>query len=200
MAISVGADALGLVAKMPSGPGPISDDVIREICEHVPPSVSTFMLTSEIMADAIAAHVERTRPTTVQIVYPIDAAQSRRLYALKLPVKIVQVVHIENISALNSIEQYSPYIDAFLLDSGRPGLATPTLGGTGNTHDWTISGAFVEASPKPVFLAGGLAADNVQAAIKAVRPFGVDICSRVRTDTKLDNIKLKAFMKAVKSL
>src|SRR5271156_696698 len=79
MAISAGADALGLVGAMPSGPGPIADERIAEIAAAVPPPVSTFLLTSEVTAQAISGHVRSTRPSTVQIVSHIDPAQSAEL-------------------------------------------------------------------------------------------------------------------------
>jgi len=89
-------------------------------------------------------------------------------------------------------------IASFLLDSGRPNAAIPELGGTGRAHDWNISAAFVKASPKPVFLAGGLTAGNVSDAIRQIRPFGVDLCSGVRTAGRLDPAKLRAFVAAVR--
>jgi phosphoribosylanthranilate isomerase len=88
-------------------------------------------------------------------------------------------------------------VHAFLLDSGRPSLPTPEYGGTGRTHDWAVSAEFVRRSPHPVFLAGGLSAANVSEAIRRVRPFGVDLCSGVRTDGHLDPGKLRAFVGAV---
>jgi phosphoribosylanthranilate isomerase len=64
-------------------------------------------------------------------------------------------------------------------------------------HDWPTSAAIVRASPVPVFLAGGLTAANVGAAIARVRPFAVDVCSGGRTDGRLDPAKLRAFVAAV---
>ena len=75
----------------------------------------------------------------------------------------------------------------------------PELGGTGRCHDWEISAAFVKESPLPVFLAGGLSPHNVKDAILQVRPFGLDLCSGVRTNGHLDADKLDAFMLAVRS-
>lgn len=91
----------------------------------------------------------------------------------------------------------APEVDALLLDSGNPSLAVKELGGTGRTHDWSLSAKIVEASPVPVFLAGGLGAGNVGEAIHAVRPFGVDRCTGVRTAGALDEQKLIRFMEAV---
>lgn len=199
IAITAGADALGLVAAMPSGPGCIADNRIAEIAAATPPPVATFLLTSEITADAIAAHVRRTHPTAVQIVSHIAPAQSAELARMAPAIRRVQVIHVEGPEALEMITAYAPHVHAFLLDSGRPNAATPELGGTGRSHDWDVSAAFVRGSPRPVFLAGGLNATNVGRAIRAVRPFGVDLCSGVRTDGRLDTEKLASFMAAVRA-
>jgi phosphoribosylanthranilate isomerase len=197
MAIDAGADAIGLVGAMPSGPGPIDDDLIAQITAAVPPPVASFLLTSQTTAPAIAAHVEATRPSTVQIVCHIDPAEAEGLATLLPGVRRVQVIHVEDAACLELIDAYGAHVDAFLLDSGRPGAAVPEFGGTGRVHDWDLSAAFVEASPLPVFLAGGLTPANVGKAIARVRPYGVDLCSGVRTEGRLDPAKLAAFMAAV---
>ena len=196
MAIDAGADALGLVAAMPSGPGPIGDEQIAEIAAWGPPPITTFMLTAETTADRISRHVEATRPTAVQIVSHIEPAEAAKLADLQSGVRRVQVIHVEDMSALDLIPAYAPYMHAFLLDSGRPGAATPEFGGTGRRHDWSISRAFVEASPLPVFLAGGLDPDNARQAVHEGSPFGLDLCTGVRTEGRLDEVKLQAFMVA----
>lgn len=198
-AVAAGADALGLVAKMPSGPGQIADERIAAISALVPPPVSTFLLTSETSGEAISAHVRATRPTAVQIVGHIDPVESAALARLAPSTRRIQVIHVEGPEALELIPAYAPHVHAFLLDSGRPSAATPELGGTGRTHDWEVSATFVRISPHPVFLAGGLHAGNVGEAIAAVRPFGLDLCSGVRTDGRLDPAKLAAFVAAVRA-
>lgn len=196
-AIAAGADALGLVARMPSGPGPIPDECIREIAAAAPPPISTFLLTAETTAERISAHVRATNPTTVQIVSHIDPMEAARLAQLEPHVRRVQVIHIEGRDVMDLISAYALNVHAFLLDSGRPGATVPELGGTGRAHDWAISAMFVRASPRPVFLAGGLNAGNVGNAIRQVRPFGVDICSSVRSAGNLDLAKLTSFVEAV---
>lgn len=196
MAVRAGADALGLVAEMPSGPGPIDDDLIASICCVVPPGVASFLLTSRTGADDIVAHVMATRPSTVQIVSHIDPAESARLAQLLPAVRRVQVIHVEGPEALRLIPLYAPHVHGFLLDSGRPAVAE--LGGTGRTHDWAVSAKFVRVSPLPVFLAGGLTPANVGQAIAQVRPYGLDLCSGVRTNGALDAGKLAAFIAAVR--
>ncbi|MEG1054331.1 MAG: phosphoribosylanthranilate isomerase, partial [Janthinobacterium sp.] len=134
----------------------------------------------------------------VQIVGHIDPGEVAQL-ARQLPhVRRVQVIHVEGPEALALIPAYAPHVHAFLLDSGRPGAPVPELGGTGRTHDWSVSARFVRASPRPVFLAGGLDATNVMEALRQVRPYGIDLCSRVRTDGQLDVMKLALLMAAVR--
>jgi phosphoribosylanthranilate isomerase len=134
----------------------------------------------------------------VQIVSQIAASEAAELARLLPATRRVRVVHVENEGVFELIERYAPYVHAYLLDSGRPNLAVPELGGTGRTHDWRISAEFVRRSPLPVFLAGGLSPANVREAIRRVRPFGVDLCSGVRTEGRLDATKLDAFIEAVR--
>lgn len=91
----------------------------------------------------------------------------------------------------------APSVDAILLDSGNPALAVKELGGTGRSHDWSLSLQIREQVNVPVFLAGGLNASNVAKAMGAVAPFGLDVCSGVRTNGKLDSQKLREFFSAV---
>jgi phosphoribosylanthranilate isomerase len=197
LAISHGADAIGLVSQMPSGPGIIDDAMIRRIALGVPPPVASFLLTAAETADVIADHVVRSGASTVQIVKHIDPAKHAKLAEMLPAIRRVQVIHVEGADALSLIPLYAPHVHAFLLDSGRPNAAAQTLGGTGQTHDWEISARFVAASPIPVFLAGGLKPENIADAIRLVRPYAVDLCSGVRTDGRLDAGKLGRFMDAV---
>ncbi len=196
LAIAAGADVLGLVGNMPSGPGVISDQDIKEIASKVSPPVSTFTLTSESTAEGIKTHIDFTKTTAVQIVSHIDPLESKKLSEILGDKVRVQVIHVEDETALDLIDVYSDYVDYFLLDSGRPNAAVAELGGTGRTHNWEISREFVKVSPVPVFLAGGLNAENVRDAISYVQPYGVDLCSSVRTNGKLDRNKLQSFMRA----
>lgn len=198
LATRSGADAIGLVGAMPSGPGVIDDISIAAIASAVPPPIAAFLLTAEPSAQTIAAHVRRTGVSTVQIVSHLDPAESEKLVDLLPITRRVQVIHVEDERALNLITRYARNAHAFLLDSGRPNLPVPEYGGSGRPHDWNISAEFVRRSPLPVFLAGGLSASNVNEAIQLVRPFGVDLCSGVRTGGRLDPGKLRAFIDAVR--
>jgi phosphoribosylanthranilate isomerase len=197
LAVDRGANAVGLVGRMPSGPGPIPDATIASIAATVPPGVSSFLLTSETTADAVVAHVARAGVNTVQLVDHVEADVYAALRASHPAVKIVQVLHVLGQDTIDEAQAAAPLVDALLLDSGDPRLAVKELGGTGRVHDWEVSAAIVDTVDRPVFLAGGLRPDNVGAAIRAVRPYGVDVCSGVRTDGRLDAALLEAFFVAV---
>ncbi len=195
LAISCGASALGLVGNMPSGPGVISDELIHSIAQSVPPPVATFLLTSETSTEAIIAHHHRTLTNTIQIV---DALRDEKYEELReaLPqIKLVQVVHVINEQSIDEAVRHSASVDALLLDSGNPNLVVKELGGTGRIHNWKLSRKIVEQAKIPVFLAGGINAENVKAALDEVQPFGLDLCSSVRTNGALDAQKLENFMK-----
>jgi phosphoribosylanthranilate isomerase len=197
IAITCGASALGLVAEMPSGPGRISDELICEIAKTVPPPISTFLLTSQTSAKGIIEHHKRTHTNTIQIVDELKSGTYQEIREALPNVKIVQVIHVIDEKSLEEALRISSEVDAILLDSGNPNLQVKELGGTGRTHNWNLSRKIVEQCGKPVFLAGGLRAENVREAIEAVQPFGLDLCSSVRTDGKLDKRKLTDFFDCI---
>jgi phosphoribosylanthranilate isomerase len=197
LAVSAGAAALGLVGQMPSGPGVVDDALIAEIATSVPPPVATFLLTSETRADSIVDHVGRCRTNTVQLVDRVEEGAHAAIRCALPQVKIVQVLHVADADVVDEARALAGAVDAFLLDSGNPKLAVKELGGTGRVHDWDLSRRIVEAVDRPVFLAGGLRADNVSEAIARVKPFGVDLCSSVRSEGRLDAAKLASFFAAV---
>jgi phosphoribosylanthranilate isomerase len=198
LAIAHGADALGLVGTMPSGPGPIDDDLIAAIAARVPPPVATFLLTSETEAEAIIAHARHCRTNTLQLVDHVADEVYPRLREALPGIKLVQVIHVGGEESVGEAVAAAAHADALLLDSGQPHAPVKVLGGTGRIHDWAVSRRIVEAVSCHVFLAGGLRADNIAAAIAAVRPFGVDLCTGVRRDDySLDPGKLETFVAAV---
>ena len=199
LAVRHGADALGFVSAMPSGLGPIGEELIAELVPAVPAGVASFLLTSRRSAVAIADQVRRLGPTTVQIVDRPEPGCRAALRRLLPATRIVQVVHVTGPEALAEAVAAAPDSDAILLDSGNPALEVKELGGTGRTHDWATSRRIREAVDVPLWLAGGLTAANVARAIREVGPFGVDVCSGVRTGGRLDEEKLAAFVEAVKN-
>ncbi len=197
MAIGHGASALGLVGHMPSGPGVIGDELIYQITKTVPPPISTFLLTSETKPQDIIAHYKRVYTTTIQIVDELEKREYELLRKELPNVKLVQVIHVIDHNSINEAIEISNYVDAILLDSGNPNLSVKELGGTGRTHNWELSREIRKSISAPLFLAGGLNKDNVRQAIETVQPFGLDLCSSVRTNGKLDSQKLKEFFNEI---
>ncbi len=197
MAIAAGASALGLVSTMPSGPGVIDDEQIAQIARGVPPGIATFLLTAHTDAAAIIKQHRRCRTNTVQLVDAVEPGTHRQLRETLPGIGLVQVIHVVDQSNVDEALAIAPQVDALLLDSGNPAATVKELGGTGRVHDWSLSRQIVEGTDKPVYLAGGLHAENVTAAIGAVQPFGLDLCSGVRADGKLDQTRLTAFVSAV---
>ncbi|MBS1514143.1 MAG: phosphoribosylanthranilate isomerase [Bacteroidetes bacterium] len=196
-AINFGASAIGLVGRMPSGPGPITDEEIKIITSYTPPPIATFLLTSETKVDEIVNHHRRVNTNTIQLVDGLENESYKELKE-KLPgVKIVQVIHVIDESSVEEAERIFAMADGLLLDSGNPNKAVKELGGTGRVHDWKLSRKIVERSHVPVFLAGGLNSSNIRKAIEEVQPFAVDLCSGVRTNGNLDLKKLEEFFRFV---
>jgi phosphoribosylanthranilate isomerase len=193
VAVQCGAAAVGLVSEMPSGPGVIGEELIAEIAGRVPPPVATFLLTCRQDAASIIEQQRRCRVNTLQLCDRVPAEVYASLRAELPGVSLVQVVHVGGEESFDEALAVAQHVDALLLDSGNQSLAVKELGGTGRTHDWRVSRRIVEASPVPVLLAGGLRPENVAEAVSTVRPFGLDVCSGVRTEGRLDVEKLRRF-------
>lgn len=197
LAVRHGASAVGLVSAMPSGPGVIDEDLIAHIAATVPPPVATFLLTSKPNVASIVEQQRRLRTNTIQICDRLGTGTYEELREALPGVSLVQVIHVAGEESLDEALSVAPRVDAVLLDSGNQKLAVKELGGTGRTHDWSISRRIREALDVPIFLAGGLNPENVAEAIAEVGPFGIDVCSGVRTNGKLHEAKLRAFMASV---
>ncbi len=199
VAIAAGADALGLVSAMPSGPGPIPESDIASIVRHVGDRAATVLLTSRQDARAIGEQLDRLRPDVVQLVDELHERDYEQLRDAHPDVALMQVLHVNDEGTVSEAARVAPFVDAILLDSGNPRAAVKELGGTGRVHDWRVSLAVRAAVGVPVFLAGGLRAANVADAVAAVRPFGVDVCSGVRTNGRLDVGAVQAFVQAARA-
>jgi phosphoribosylanthranilate isomerase len=199
LAVAAGADVLGLVSHMPSGPGVIADALSAEIVASVPAYIESFLLTSRTRAQAIAAQHALVRSSALQLVDHVPVAELRELRQCCPGVKLVQVIHVMGEASIDEAYAAAPWVDALLLDSGNPQLAVKELGGTGRTHDWACSRRIRDAVwPLPLFLAGGLHAGNAAAAVAAVQPYGLDVCSGLRSAGALDAHKLRDFMAALR--
>jgi phosphoribosylanthranilate isomerase len=198
-AVRHGASALGLVSAMPSGPGVIADDLITEISSEIPPGVASFLLTSLTDVEAVVRQQRRCRVNTLQLCDALEDSAYAYLRRHLPGVGIVQVIHVRGPESVTEAMEVAPKVDAILLDSGNPGAAVKELGGTGRRHDWSVSRRIRDLVGRPVYLAGGLNSGNITEALETVQPFGVDLCTGVRTNGRLDETKLGAFFEAVRS-
>lgn len=197
LALRCGADALGLVGPMPSGPGIIRNELIAAIAKQVPSNKDTFLLTSETTAADVIAHHAKTNSRTIQLVDHLEPVEYTAIRSALPGIRLVQVIHVLGQDSVDEAQVAAQHADALLLDSGNPNLTTKELGGTGRTHNWRVSREIVQSCPLPVWLAGGLNPENVESAVAAVQPYGIDICSGVRSNGKLDAEKLKRFFAAI---
>lgn len=197
LAISAGASAIGLVSAMPSGPGPIPEERIAEIAAAMPAPTETFLLTCLVEAEEIAAQHRRCGTTAIQLVDHVPEPELRKLRELAPGAKLVQVIHVTGPESVDEALAAAPLVDTLLLDSGNPHLAVKELGGTGRVHDWTHSRRICEQAGISVLLAGGLNPGNARAAFEQVRPAGLDVCSGLRPNGRLDAGMLREFFHAL---
>lgn len=197
LAMAAGASALGLVSAMPSGPGPIAEEEIASIAAAVPRATETFLLTARVDAEAIASQQRRCGTTAVQLVDAVTEVELRRLRRLLPDTRLVQVIHVTGPESVEEARAAAPLVDALLLDSGNPRLAIKELGGTGRVHDWATSRRIRESVAVPVLLAGGLHPGNARDALAQVEPAGLDVCSGLRLNGRLDAGKLRSFFHAI---
>lgn len=188
--VAAGATHVGFVDDSAlGGLGAIGIDAIASLAPHVPDGIVSVLLTGQSAPELIAAQAKRTGIACIQLVRGVT--DYNRLRALLPAATLIQVVHVTSADP-SGVDAPA---DAILLDSAD--LATGALGATGRTHDWDVSREIVARSRRPVWLAGGLNAGNVGAAIRAVNPHGVDLCSGVRRDGVLDDRLLADFFAAV---
>ena len=197
LAIDHGASCIGLVSAMPSGPGPIADELIAEIAATVPPGVSSFLLTCKQDVNSIIDQQRRLGVNTIQICDRLIEGTYDDLRSALPGVSIVQVIHVTGPESVEEAQAIAAQVDAILLDSGNQSLRVKELGGTGRTHDWSLSRKIRESIDVPLFLAGGLRPDNVAEAVRTVEPYGIDVCSGLRTEGQLDPVKVGDFFAAL---
>jgi phosphoribosylanthranilate isomerase len=182
---------------MPSGPGVITEDQIAQIAAQMPPGVASFLLTSQQNSESIINQQRCCGVNTLQLVDKLSIQDYSRLREALPGIALVQVLHVTDERAIEEARTVAPYVNGLLLDSGNPSLPVKELGGTGRVHNWKISRVIRETVNVPVFLAGGINPDNVAQAIQQVAPFGIDVCSGVRSHGQLDEVKLSAFFASI---
>ncbi|MGN6560252.1 MAG: phosphoribosylanthranilate isomerase [Candidatus Nitrosocosmicus sp.] len=205
-AIRFGADALGFqVGMRHKTEDEISPEEAKSIVALLPPFVSCVLVTHLQDAKTIISLLKLIpRITTVQL--HEDDINLKEISAIreKIPsVRIIKAIHVVvdgSESPLQKLHKYDGIVDALILDSVN--LKEDRIGGTGMTHDWTLSKKMVANSNLPIILAGGLTRDNVQYAIRSVGPYAVDVNSGVkisRTSRRKDPVKVREFIYRAKN-
>jgi len=176
MLIACGVRHLGFPLVLGYHREDIGVDAAAAIVAQYGSRTTFFLITYLDTADAIIGLCRRLGVGMVQLHGDVDAGEVARLRNAAPGLHIIKslVVRADNADALAaSVTCFAPLVDAFITDTFDPD--TGASGATGQTHDWGVSRRLVELSLKPVILAGGLTPDNVQDAIRTVRPAGVDV-------------------------
>ena len=195
IAAELGADAVGLlVGQRHNSPDFISAAVARDISRALPPSVEAVLVTHIEDIDELERLLQQSGITTVQLHSEIAPSSVERLRGRLPDVKIFKSVHVISADSVAYPEAFEKLVEGFVLDSIN--VATGQLGGTGKTHDWSVSRQIVMRYPEiPIILAGGLNSENVRSAIEYVHPFGVDVNSGTKgSDGFKDARKMREFI------
>jgi phosphoribosylanthranilate isomerase len=199
IAAELGADAIGLlVGQRHKSPDFISAIVARDIFRALPPSVEAVLVTHVEDLDELERLLQESEITTVQLHSEI-APKSVECLRARLPyLKIFKSINIISADSVAYPEAFEKLVDGFVLDSIN--AATNQVGGTGKTHDWSVSRQIVMRYLEiPIILAGGLNSENVRSAIEYVHPFGVDVNSGTKaSDGFKDPRKMEAFIMQAK--
>ncbi|WP_067853608.1 phosphoribosylanthranilate isomerase [Nocardia shimofusensis] len=183
VAVEAGADAIGFI----SGVTHFSEDALdgdraAELAARTPPSVTKVLVTHLADASSIVQLADHIGVDAIQVHGLVTEDTVRRVRASARGRKVLRAVHVTGPAAIDSALRAASICDGIVLDS-RTG---DRLGGTGRTHDWSISARIVRAldgSGCSVILAGGLHPGNVAEAIAAVAPHGIDVNSGVESPT-----------------
>lgn len=194
--VALGVDHVGITPADRGLPGEISVATAQEIVQTIRGRATVVALSVEEEITDIADMVRAVQPDILHLCAPTGAvtpADVKQLRALVPGTPIMQAIAVTGPEALDEALSYVPVVEYLLLDSVDPTI--PGVGAAGITHDWAVSAAIVKASTVPVILAGGLAPENVAAAIEAVRPWGVD--SLTRTNAPLEGGRFRKDLAAI---
>jgi phosphoribosylanthranilate isomerase len=176
-----GVDHIGVLVGFGAFPHEIAPAAARALFDACPAAVMRVALSLSADPDQIDTVIAETRPDIIHLGAASELLSATMTAALKTRHKqcrIMRSIPVIDPDSIAIAREYQGIADFLLLDSHRPGDVQ--IGALGRTHDWNLSRQIVATVAVPVILAGGLGPDNVGAAIRAVRPAGVD--SKTRTD------------------
>src|SRR5215831_18350460 len=196
--IESGADALGFHIELEHSRCLVTVATATGIISKLPPFISSVVVTSETDPKKLLRIMESTGATTLQLHKEVSPEMVNAVKTVFYSTKIYVAISVTGDESIAIAKTFEDSADTVILDSINQERGA--RGGTGKTHDWRISKKIVESTLLPVILAGGLNRDNVADAIKAVRPYAVDVNSGVSNpDGTKDFSKVKAFVERAKS-
>jgi phosphoribosylanthranilate isomerase len=195
-ALQDGVTSLGFVAEGLTPPYLVSIPRAATLREGLPRRIEAVLLTAETCAETLVSQARDMDADAIQLCRPVSPQTLAHLRTALPGVRLIGVIHMGDPGGPDRAAAIAESVDIVLLDSGS--LQTSELGGTGRTHDWKESARVRDVVRGELWLAGGLRPDNVGAAITLVRPDGVDVCSGVRTNGRVDPAKVRAFVAAAR--
>ena len=186
-AIEYGANALGFIFHSES-PRAITPDTAKKIISELPP----FVVTVGVFVNRNKTEVCKIASNTGVNIIQLHGSESPDDYVSCR--KVIKALRIKDITDLKAINNYKS-ASAILLDT----YTKDNVGGTGQIFNWEIA---VEAKNfSRIILAGGLTPENIEEAVKIVRPYGVDVASGVEGTQpgKKDHNKLKLFIERART-
>ncbi len=196
-AVSFGAAAIGMAAETAAGGPHLTQTEITEIVASIPKSIGTFLMTTRRSPVELAELARSAGVNTIQLWDVPEPEAYSHLRSAVPGISIVQSIPVVDEGAIEQAVQVSSRVDALLLDSAHRSVPVRWEEQHGRTHDWQVSRRIAEAVDVPVILSGGLTARNVADAIRAVRPYGVEVCTGVRTRGALDTTLLVQFFEVL---
>jgi phosphoribosylanthranilate isomerase len=174
-----GADAIGLVV----GQKHNSDDFIdkhlaQKIVKECPPYISPVLVTELDDPEEVSNLASQIGVSSIQLHSNCTVDNIVSLRKVLPYVKIIKNFHVNGSETIHAMKPFEAVVDAFILDT--LDLANDKVGGTGLVHDWNISRDIIKKVSRPVILAGGLTQENVEEAIRFVKPYGVDVSSGLK--------------------
>ena len=174
-----GADYCGILVNVGFSERSLSLPEAREVASASAAPVVVLVCNPQM--DELQEIVREISPYAVQLL-GVETPEFIGLAKPRLPCQIWKTLHLPSAPGQAPPEEYAEAgVDAFLIDSSDSSEGFLRLGGTGKVADWEQAASMIRQISKPVFLAGGINADNVAAALFKVRPYGIDLCSGVES-------------------
>jgi phosphoribosylanthranilate isomerase len=194
-----GADALGFTVRLPTGVHDgLTEAVARGIIAALPPFIASVAITYVDTARAAVDLCRYLGVSALQLHGPFPTQELPLIRAALPHLKLIRAVHVTGPQAPAQARALERRVDALILDTYDP--VCDRHGATGKTHDWAISRQIVDQVRTRVILAGGLTPDNIAEAVRAVRPWAVDVHTGVEdADGRRNFDKLRAFIERAKT-